>query len=528
MSAMRGKQNSGEVFRHMAPEFKNLMGKNLMIYTFPEEEKLIVYQAEMLANNHIKGLLKTYFIKINGQSILQYDVTSLVSLKKLLERKKLIRREFIFIINQIVELLGKLEEYLLDCGGILFDSIYVFADPQDLKLSFAYIPVKEMPNDLGLLKTFLLNLIINDIRFADEPSDNYVRKIIETLKAKDFSITLLKEYLTEISGCKKLGETRKDENIVSIKNRLDTKIPQALKQGNEAEVQAKAKAKAKHIMPQKFTHKQNKLVGTTKLCYPLKTYIIVFSVIGAFVLLGITLIITGVLSPINPDFLLSLFGFILIGGAIVYLICSKLFTFNNKVERVIKKKRVKSNAGAYVNKAFPLPEMNNIHVYKKPTPVIKDISAPQEPISAATSTSISHAPRISSIMHDNYPTKTSLELNKEIEVQDKTVLLNAESLKLPQIKRIVGNNTETIIIEKFPFMIGRLENHVDYFIKNPAVGKLHAEMTKTTEGYFISDLNSKNGTFINGERIEPGKENRIQNEDYITLGNEKFVFFKGK
>lgn len=59
----------------------------------------------------------------------------------------------------------------------------------------------------------------------------------------------------------------------------------------------------------------------------------------------------------KPGFLLSLFGFVLIGGAIIYLIYSKLFTFDNKVERTIVKKRVNVTPSEdnFAYKGFSVP-----------------------------------------------------------------------------------------------------------------------------------------------------------------------------
>ena len=77
-------------------------------------------------------------------------------------------------------------------------------------------------------------------------------------------------------------------------------------------------------------------------------------------------------------------------------------------------------------------------------------------------------------------------------------------------------------------MIGRLEEQVDYCLKNPAIGKLHAEIKKTSEGYFITDMNSRNSTFINGERLEPSQDYKLENDAHITFANEEFIFCEGR
>ena len=144
------------------------------------------YQLEMLANNRINGLLQSEIMCINGVIHLQYDITSFVPIKKLFERRKFSRKDFLCLINQITELLGIMERYLLDSDGIVFDSAYIFADPQNLELGYVYLPAKKRNKGSDSLKAFLLDAIINDIRFIDEPSDNFIQRLIEMLKDPEF------------------------------------------------------------------------------------------------------------------------------------------------------------------------------------------------------------------------------------------------------------------------------------------------------------------------------------------------------
>ena len=77
-------------------------------------------------------------------------------------------------------------------------------------------------------------------------------------------------------------------------------------------------------------------------------------------------------------------------------------------------------------------------------------------------------------------------------------------------------------------MLGRLKEQVDYCIKNPAVGKMHAEIKKSADGYLITDINSRNSTYINDERLEPSNDYKLINGAHITIANEEFIFFEGK
>ena len=81
------------------------------------------------------------------------------------------------------------------------------------------------------------------------------------------------------------------------------------------------------------------------------------------------------------------------------------------------------------------------------------------------------------------------------------------------------------MIRQWPYRIGRMAGQVDYCVDNPAVGRIHAELTMGPDGYLITDMNTRNGTYVNGIRIEPNTEYPIKSGDRFMLANEEFQFF---
>jgi hypothetical protein len=61
-------------------------------------------------------------------------------------------------------------------------------------------------------------------------------------------------------------------------------------------------------------------------------------------------------------------------------------------------------------------------------------------------------------------------------------------------------------------------------IETLEVSRRHARIALTESGYVLTDLNSGNGSFVNGQRIS---ESRIQDGDRIQIGNAFFVFRTG-
>ena len=107
---------------------------------------------------------------------------------------------------------------------------------------------------------------------------------------------------------------------------------------------------------------------------------------------------------------------------------------------------------------------------------------------------------------------------------DDTVILGYENNK---IGYLIGNhqgNTEQIQINKDEFIIGRLKEAVDYDIANKTVGKIHAKFIRRDGKFYLIDLESKNGTYINSKRLESNSSYEVENGAAIIFSNAKYTF----
>lgn len=62
----------------------------------------------------------------------------------------------------------------------------------------------------------------------------------------------------------------------------------------------------------------------------------------------------------------------------------------------------------------------------------------------------------------------------------------------------------------------------DLVIDHPLASRRHARLERTGEGYVIRDLDSTNGTFVNGERIQG--MHALHNQDQIIIADTIIVF----
>lgn len=125
----------------------------------------------------------------------------------------------------------------------------------------------------------------------------------------------------------------------------------------------------------------------------------------------------------------------------------------------------------------------------------------------------------------------------EFEIEDKEVSVeeywenNEETVFFDDKTRICEESSEDICLEwkekgidkryritQFPIVIGKMVNEVDCLIDDPSVSRLHLKLMKKQGKLSVIDLNSTNGTSINGQNLRPGEEVPVTLYSEIMLG----------
>ena len=114
-----------------------------------------------------------------------------------------------------------------------------------------------------------------------------------------------------------------------------------------------------------------------------------------------------------------------------------------------------------------------------------------------------------------------IEFDKVEEVENATVLLS-EDKKCCRGRFVYesgGRGGRDFEIVKNPFMIGSRSGGNDAVISSEAVSRYHARITKYDGGYFIEDLNSTNGTFVNGKLLPYHSSYKLKSMDMISFAD---------
>lgn len=83
--------------------------------------------------------------------------------------------------------------------------------------------------------------------------------------------------------------------------------------------------------------------------------------------------------------------------------------------------------------------------------------------------------------------------------------------------------TEKLEPDSYPCTIGSLEESSDIYIASPIISKMHACIIKDEDRFYIEDMNSTNGTFINGERIAMHNKMCLSDGDALRIASYEFV-----
>ncbi len=86
------------------------------------------------------------------------------------------------------------------------------------------------------------------------------------------------------------------------------------------------------------------------------------------------------------------------------------------------------------------------------------------------------------------------------------------------------NKYRQLIIQDFPFYIGKIMEGMDAVIMESAISRVHAKITQEDYNFYITDMGSTNGTFINNEIIQPHSKMRIELGDILRFANVSYRF----
>lgn len=79
-------------------------------------------------------------------------------------------------------------------------------------------------------------------------------------------------------------------------------------------------------------------------------------------------------------------------------------------------------------------------------------------------------------------------------------------------------------LEKESLTIGKRKEEVDIVLEDISVSRMHARIIREGDFMCLVDLNSTNGTYKNGVRLQPYEKRKLEAEDEIIIGSKCLIF----
>lgn len=454
----------------MEVSYKKDLRNNYLVIPKDESCSEEAYCVRMLHSNSVPGIIKPDQRIIDNRILYYYDITSLQSLEIIYEKTSM---SYLRLKNFFLNLTDTIEqtyEYLLNENDLVLMPKHIYMDLSSEKLYICYLPGynKDIRNQLA----DLIEYIMNKVEYQDKEAVLYIYNLYAVCREESFSYNKL--LLT-------IKENKQDNpNKIEIRNSKTKE-----KQNNKPEPASENHSLNKQIpvMMEKIADDQERYY------YPLKTYVYTgLCIMGLIIILIISfntkIIYTSLGNRIDYSKLTVL---LLMLFAVTGYLIKKIWDKKNRLTKIISKSE-------YIDpRIYDTDLRTSYSAHIMPTQSI--------------STSKSH------------------DLSETNEDINPTVLLNTDIPSLrcylePEERDIY----EIIQITDFPFVIGKQKGNVDYFLDREAVSRYHVKITKEEDKYYITDLNSTNGTCLNKNPLSCYQRNELKDEDEVAIAGIKYLF----
>ena len=453
----------------MKAEYKRDMNHNYLILYGEKGINTDSYQVRMLVGNIIPSLLKCRIQGVDGKFMMYFDITSKQAISTLYEEKKLGNEDLRLIFGGFVRVMEEAAEYLINPAQLVLKPQYIFADCEKKELFFCLMPGydKDIKEQFQLLTEYILPKIDHEDSEAVILGYGVYRRTMEN----SFHLERIKEELYRKQNNKEeiKTETEKDSREISVQET-----------GEESLMQSSG-------MSENFWREEKTEKTDSHKLFGKKVAVFVLILLA---LAGVTMAISGGYLP-HQD-ISVLLGIVLAGmGGIMLAVL-----IIRKAKDVYKQPQRESREKPQLSEKFVRPPVNEIL---------------QEGSDDSIKTMME---------------KKSLHREREEDFGE-TVVLSAGVVSGPAslVSREPGELAPIYLQEELT-VIGKLENACDAVIDLPTVSRIHAKIRKREEEYYLSDMNSRNGTIVNGRLLLPEEEYRLQEEDEVDFAQARYIFLK--
>lgn len=152
--------------------------------------------------------------------------------------------------------------------------------------------------------------------------------------------------------------------------------------------------------------------------------------------------------------------------------------------------------------------------------VAREVEEDEEREEVAVSEANDELPFKEDVKKEAERNKVSERPKEPLYSEEKTTFLGAND-KNPILKNL--STGDVYEVTSNPFTIGKSQT-CNLVIADKVVSRHHAEVVQYGDKYFIKDLSSTNGTFINGNKLMADTDVELKDGQEIIFANKKFIY----
>lgn len=107
----------------------------------------------------------------------------------------------------------------------------------------------------------------------------------------------------------------------------------------------------------------------------------------------------------------------------------------------------------------------------------------------------------------------------------RTVYIEDKGEPAEKVRRLYSAEDKLLAsIEKPVLSLGKKKDEVDVVLEDSSVSRIHARIVQEGADYYLEDLNSTNGTYKNGLRLQPYEKRKLDTGDELKCGRVVLIF----
>ena len=104
------------------------------------------------------------------------------------------------------------------------------------------------------------------------------------------------------------------------------------------------------------------------------------------------------------------------------------------------------------------------------------------------------------------------------------ILQQGKNIKIAVLVSLNPEEYVNILLYREETRIGKGGRQADVCIDRDVISRVHAKILRREEEYFLMDLDSTNGTYINGKRLGGDGMEKLQQGDRISFADLEYIF----